>query len=264
MSRIDGCTMGPPPAPGGTERMRPADELRRRFEDRLSDVRQREATTRDAAPPDARDEAARRPEGREEFGCAAREGASPRSAPARDAALDDARAADARADGDRDDGTAADASAAPSAAGASPAAPPAARAGADEVGRTAARVLAAAGRDAERASPVVIETPLPAPFHAAMALHAAAAAAPATDTAELVQWLMDRLPLSDPSDRTVTLTFPGASVPVERILLVREAGVLHLTVVPRADGHARVQDALKTLEDRLRSRGLRVGSLRFG
>jgi hypothetical protein len=256
MSRVDGCTAASPPAPGGSDRSRPADDLRRRFEDRLSDARLREATTRQAPPPEARDEAARRPEARDEPGCAAHDGTPTRCATARGTGADEAR-------GEGAEGTAADVSAAPTAAGASSAPPPALQASAEAGERAAARALAIAG-DAERASTVTVESPPPAPFHAAMALHAAIAAAPAAETAELVQWLLERLPLSDPTDRSVTLSFPGAAVPVERIVFVREAGLLHLSVVARPEGQARVQDALKALEDRLRARGLRVGSLRLG
>jgi hypothetical protein len=95
------------------------------------------------------------------------------------------------------------------------------------------------------------------------ALAPADAARPASDAAAIAQWLIDRMPLADAADRTVTLTFPGSAVPVERIVLVREGGALHLTVQPRADARELVQGAMRALENRLRERGLRVGSLRL-
>jgi hypothetical protein len=87
------------------------------------------------------------------------------------------------------------------------------------------------------------------------------AARPDSRAEVLAQWILSRLPLDATLDRTVTLTFPGAGVPIEQIVLSREAGVLRLWVTARSEGREQVQAALGALGDRLRSRGLRVGAL---
>lgn len=96
----------------------------------------------------------------------------------------------------------------------------------------------------------------------AVALAPTQPAAPPDSRAEvLAQWILSKLPLDAALDRTVTLTFPGAAVPIEQIVMTREAGVLRLWVTARAEGREQVQAALAALGDRLRSRGLRVGAL---
>lgn len=90
------------------------------------------------------------------------------------------------------------------------------------------------------------------------------AARAAADTQALVQWMLDHIPLNDPADRSVTLSFTAATVPVERIVLTRVDGAMHLAITARTEGQDRVRDALKALEERLRSRGLKVGSIRLG
>lgn len=137
-----------------------------------------------------------------------------------------------------------------------------ARVGLDPAGRRDTRVVAHWG-DGERGGGSGGEGSQAATTPFQVALARAEAARPASDAAAIAQWLIDRMPLADPADRTVTLSFPGSTVPVERIVLVREGGVLHLTVQPRPDGHERVAAGIRALEERLRERGLRVGSVRL-
>jgi hypothetical protein len=259
VSRIDAGGSAAPLRSGSPDRSPAPDDLRRRFESRLGDARDRCA---DAHRSTCSDELKPR--------CGSRD-AVPADRPPRDLPEGTpAGVAGGTSASDEDDGlTASSDAAAPPApeptsltvtaqvsCAPAPPMPDAGGAGPSAVGAAAGTEQRAPGE--ANAAAVVAGPPW---LGAATVYIAPVDARPAVDTTALAQWMIDQMPLSDLSDRTVTLTFPAAAVPVARIVFIREGGSLYLAVTPKAEGLESVRAALGKLDERLRARGLRVAAL---
>jgi len=145
-----------------------------------------------------------------------------------------------------------------------------------------AAAVGLAGRAAERWSiaeqsgvgePIAADGPSAAPFEAGRGPQMAAqveapppARAATSEASLLAQSMLSQLPLTGGVDRTLTVSFPGASGAVEQIALTVSGGLVHVVVTARLKDRdrERVAAALPELARLMSQRGIRVGAVGLG